>query len=299
MLARIARPGLVNDAPRPPAFGARCLPPKGAERARTAPSRSARAPGWSDDDRLWDALAPAFAAPARRAVAETEVTAILEATRPPSAARVLDLGCGAGAHAVAFAARGFRVTGVDRSATLLEAAARAAAEAGVEVELLQADFRTFSRPVAFDLACSLNASFAYFDDATHRRLLRLLRRSLRGGGSLVLDTLGEGRAAWSGDAGTHEIGGARYSVRRAFDESRGVLREEWTVERGGRAETFLCEQRLFTAAELTALAGEAGFADVRVASTLDGTAPYDARSLRLVLLAKRPASRSKGPSRAV
>ena len=57
-------------------------------RARSAPrsasARPARAPGWSDDDRLWDALAPALAAPGRYAVAEAEVAAILEATRPPS-----------------------------------------------------------------------------------------------------------------------------------------------------------------------------------------------------------------------
>ena len=278
MLARIARPGVVSDAFRPPAFRARSLPPRGAERAQ----------GWSDDDRLWDALAPALAAPGRRAIAEAEVAAILEATRPPSGARVLDLGCGAGAHAVAFAVRGCRVTGVDRSETLLGVARRVASDAGVEVELLKADFRTFSRPAAFDLACSLNASFAYFDDATHLRLLKSLRGALRGGACLVLDTLGEGRAAWSGDAGIHEIGGARYAVRRSYDRPRGVLREEWAVERGGRPETFVCEQRLFTAVELTALAEEAGFADVRISSTLDGTAPYDARSLRLVLLAKRP-----------
>jgi len=286
----------VIDAPRPPRSRARCLPPKGAECSRAAPPRTGRTRTWSDDDRLWDALAPALAAPGRRAVAEAEVAAILEATRPPPGARVLDLGCGAGAHAVAFAARGFRVTGVDRSATLLGAAERAASGSGVEVELLRADFRAFSRPAAFDLACSLNASFAYFDDATHRRLLGLLRRALRVGGSLVLDTLGEGRAAWTGDAGVHEIGGARYSVRRAFDATRGVLREEWTVERGGRPETFLCEQRLFAAAELAALAGEAGLADVRVSSTLDGAAPYDARSLRLVLLAKRPAPGAEEPA---
>jgi SAM-dependent methyltransferase len=44
----------------------------------------------------------------------------------------LDLGCGEGADAVWLASRGWRVTGVDISATALERAARHAAEAGVD-----------------------------------------------------------------------------------------------------------------------------------------------------------------------
>ncbi|NEY35171.1 methyltransferase domain-containing protein [Streptomyces sp. PRKS01-65] len=48
---------------------------------------------------------------------------------PPGSA--LDLGCGEGADAVWLASRGWRVTGVDISATALERAARHAAEAGV------------------------------------------------------------------------------------------------------------------------------------------------------------------------
>src|SRR5690606_20979365 len=47
----------------------------------------------------------------------------------------LDVGCGEGADAVWLAQRGWRVTGLDVSAVALERAARAAQDAGVEIEL--------------------------------------------------------------------------------------------------------------------------------------------------------------------
>lgn len=46
-------------------------------------------------------------------------------------ARLLDLGCGPGADAVAFAARGYHVTAVDSSLAMAEAALRASDEGGV------------------------------------------------------------------------------------------------------------------------------------------------------------------------
>ena len=242
---------------------------------------------WSEDDRLWDAMAPALSSPARHAIADAEVAAIIKGTELATGAQVLDLGCGAGLHAVAFASRGFVVTGVDTSRTLLHSAQARASAAGLVVEFIVDDIRTFIRPARYDLVCSLNSSFAYFDDDTNSRILRNIHECLRNGGTLLLDTLGEAMATYTGDAGIHDIGGSRYSVRRLFDKARGVIQEEWTVETINVAERYLTEQRIYSAAELISMVKNAGFAAVRVSSSLDATAPYVASSRRLVVFARQ------------
>jgi len=56
---------------------------------------------------------------------------------------LLDLACGTGRHALAFARIGFEVTGVDYGDELLERARRNAAEAGERIEFELGDMRTF------------------------------------------------------------------------------------------------------------------------------------------------------------
>lgn len=121
-----------------------------AERQNVGPLRMTR---WSEDDRLWGAMAPALSALARHAIADAEVAAIIKGTELPTGAQVLDLGCGAGLHAVAFASRGFVVTGVDTSRTLLHSAQTRASAAGLVVEFIDDDIRTFIRPACYDLIC--------------------------------------------------------------------------------------------------------------------------------------------------
>jgi SAM-dependent methyltransferase len=53
--------------------------------------------------------------------------------------RAVDLGCGAGNHAVWLAARGFQVTGLDLSSAAIEAARALARQAGVSCEFAVAD----------------------------------------------------------------------------------------------------------------------------------------------------------------
>ncbi|MGH3493974.1 MAG: class I SAM-dependent methyltransferase [Sciscionella sp.] len=55
---------------------------------------------------------------------------------------VLDAGCGLGNNSIFLAERGYRVTGVDGSATALDAARQRAGEHGVEVEFLHSDVTT-------------------------------------------------------------------------------------------------------------------------------------------------------------
>lgn len=84
----------------------------------------------------------------------------------------LDAGCGAGAEAVWLARRGWRVTGVDVSATALERAAGLAADAGVveAVDWIRADLTTWTPDTSFDL---VTAHYAHPDmppTAFHARL---------------------------------------------------------------------------------------------------------------------------------
>jgi SAM-dependent methyltransferase len=60
-----------------------------------------------------------------------------ESDRPYGSA--LDLGCGSGIHAVALAKRGWDVTGVDAVSKALSRARKRAAEADVQLRLMQAD----------------------------------------------------------------------------------------------------------------------------------------------------------------
>src|SRR5438445_410049 len=63
-----------------------------------------------------------------------------------SPGRALDLGCGAGVHAVYLAQRGFFVVGVDFVPAALELARERARVAGVGLELHEADVLTYEPP---------------------------------------------------------------------------------------------------------------------------------------------------------
>jgi SAM-dependent methyltransferase len=245
---------------------------------------------WSDDPALWEAMEPALCAPERLALAEGDVTAILAATGVPPGSRVLDLGCGPGAHAVALARREYRVTGVDTSSRLLERARSAARTSGVEVEWIDADVRDFRRPAAFDLVCSLYASFGYFDDRQNRRVLENVFASLAPGGALLLDLVGrEGAARRSrGEPRWRDVNGALYLERSAIADDGSSMVSDWTVVRGGERAEFQVRQRLYSGAELRELLQSVGFAAVRLAGDLAGGTPYDESAHRLVALGRRP-----------
>jgi len=102
--------------------------------------------------------------------------------------RVLDLACGVGRHAVGLARLGFAVTGVDVSQYALDRAARAAADAGVRLELHRADLLGCAdwAGLTADAAICVQA-FGWGRDADQLRLLRLVRRLLPARGLLVLD----------------------------------------------------------------------------------------------------------------
>ena len=84
-----------------------------------------------------------------------EVEFLLDELRLTTGARVLDLGCGTGRHAVELARRGCRMVGVDLSRGMLRQAQAAAQQAHVGVDWVQADATRFTAPDRFDAAICL------------------------------------------------------------------------------------------------------------------------------------------------
>jgi ArsR family transcriptional regulator len=106
----------------------------------------------------------------------------LLALLPPSWT-VADLGCGTGALTAALAPRVRRVVGVDRSASMLQAARKRTAGLG-NVELHEAELSALPLPPASCDAALLVLVLAYLDDPA--KVLAEARRVLRKGGRLVV-----------------------------------------------------------------------------------------------------------------
>ncbi len=247
---------------------------------------------WSDDPAFWEAMEPALCAAARLARAEADAGAIEACVALAPGARVLDLACGPGAHAIALARRGHRATGVDASPRLLARARAAAARGGAQVEWVEADMREFRRPSSFDLVCSLYASFGYFEDRVNRRVLENVRASLVPGGSLVLDLLGREAAVRHGQGRRqHEVEGVLYLEHSTVADDPPGLVSDWTVVRDGVRQEFRVRQRLYSGIEMRDLLLSVGFEGVRLAGDLAGKTPYDGPARRLVAVARRPGER--------
>lgn len=102
---------------------------------------------------------------------------------------LVDLGCGAGRHAVRFASKGFPVTAVDLSAPMLATVRAKAAGQGVSVATVQANLcRLGCFPDAtFDYALSMFSTLGMIRGAAQRRrAVAEAYRVLRPGGRLAL-----------------------------------------------------------------------------------------------------------------
>lgn len=101
-------------------------------------------------------------------------------------AKVLDLACGRGRHAVQLRARGFDVTGVDLSPNSIAHAQRFADDL---LRFRVHDMRQpLGEPNRFDCVLNLFTSFGYFDShAANLHVLQGVADALRPGGTLVLD----------------------------------------------------------------------------------------------------------------
>lgn len=220
---------------------------------------------------------------------EDEVSRIVDLLSIPAGASVVDLGCGRGRHAIPLSRRGYRVTGVDISEKMLRMARERASREKVSVEWVREDMREFLRPETFDACLSLFTSFGYFADEENEKVLRNAGKSLKRGGTLLLDL----RNAQKGLAGEedHEMrftvpaGELRLRVR--FDRGTGRAHAEHELTRpDGIRILSRFDVRIYSEEELRAMIERSGMRVHAVHGSLNG-APFTRGAERMVVIARK------------
>jgi len=202
--------------------------------------------------------------------------------------KTLDLCCGFGRISAELARRGFSVTGVDITESYLQTAKEEASLEKLNIEYIKADAREFVRQDFFDLAVNLYISFGYFENQKDDLLLaRNVYKSLKNGGSFIIETLGK-ETAVRDFVETEWFERAGFTVLTQYEalDSWTFLKNRWILIKDGKRLERVFTQRLYSASELRALMLEAGFSKVEIFGDWDES-PYDRRAAKLIAVGRK------------
>ncbi|HEV3449881.1 MAG TPA: class I SAM-dependent methyltransferase [Acidimicrobiia bacterium] len=213
---------------------------------------------------------------------DQEVAFLVEALALAPGQRVLDVGCGPGRHALALAARGLRVTGVDASPEFVALAAAAAAREGRSARFEVLDVRGLAADAEFDAAvCLCQGGFGLLGGRDDLDVFGRIVRAVRPGGSLAVSACSLVFAARHLEPG------------ETLDAATGVVHERTTLRNeAGDERTADLWTTCFTARELELLAERCGVEVLAVHGVTPGryrAAPPDLEQPELLLLARRRA----------
>lgn len=278
-------PGESKAPPPPPR---RPGPPKLRESARPRARRALKRPWWED----------LFGEDFTRAVprltdkqVHREVDFIEESLGVAKGGVVLDLGCGAGHHAVDLAARGYGVVGYDLSVYQLALAADVAQERSQKINFLHGDMREMAFEAMFDGIYCWNTSFGYFEEDKNAAVAERVFRALKPGGMFLLDVANRDFAATYSPSQLWYEGDSCVCMD---DMSIDFITSRLRVKRSvifddGRSRECTYSIRLYSLHELGKLLHDVGFrvAEASGHPSMPGVF-FGELSPRLIVLAQKP-----------
>jgi SAM-dependent methyltransferase len=244
---------------------------------------------WHDTDTFWEGFQEVMFSRRRWDLASDEVEGVVRLTSVEPNAHFLDLCCGPGRHALALAGRGFRVTGVDRTPSYIEAARANLSAAVGRHEFLVADARTYRVPGAFDAAICLYTSFGYFESKDEDlQLLQNVCDSLTREGSFVLDVNGkEVLQRVFSETSTEDLdNGATLTEERTVGPEWAWVENRWIVRSDTAEKETTFRVRMYSGSELSQALRSTGFSDVKLYGDWTGS-PYDDQARRLIAVARK------------
>jgi SAM-dependent methyltransferase len=211
---------------------------------------------------------------------EQEVDFLLKLLQLPAGARILDVGCGPGRHAVPLAMAGLNVTGIDVSLRFLEIAAESARAAGVGAAFFEVDARQMPFEDEFDAVISICQGGFGLMGADDSLILRRMMEAAKPGGRVILSAFSAYFEA------------ANPEGHRRFDADAGVVHEVTTIkdEAGADHEVEMWTS-VYTPRELRLLALGVGLLPESVWSVAPGAyrrGRPDSEHPEFLLVARKP-----------
>jgi len=203
---------------------------------------------------------------------------------------VLDVPCGAGRLTLPLTARGCALTGVDISLQCLEAARDAAVERGLTADWRQSDMSVFDGNGEFDAAFCFGNSFGYLDDAGNAAFLAAAGKALKPGGRFAIDYGQTAESIFPRLEARQEadMAGFHFAEQTRYDMLSGRIENRFTFSRGGKTETKLASQRVYTLNEIVRLLAGVGLVTTAFFGS-PAEEPFVLGSHRLLIVAtKRP-----------
>jgi SAM-dependent methyltransferase len=194
---------------------------------------------------------------------------------PNPPAKVLDLACGRGRHAISLAEKGFTVTGIDLSASALEHARKNAIARRVNINFIRADIRD---PIngTFDAVINCFTSFGYFKDVNENLLvLENVVSALAPCGVFVIDFLNADfvrKNLVPTETGTFSNG--TYTIRRVISEPF-VEKEIKFLNADGTIRSFTEQVHLLPATWFQQVLKDLGCVEIASYGSYEGE-PYNA-----------------------
>lgn len=184
--------------------------------------------------------------------------------------KILDVGCGTGRHSIELTRRGYNVTGIDLSESMLVKARQNALSANLEIDFINCDARDLPFDGEFDVAIMLcEGGFPLMEtDEMNYEILKNVAKSLNSKGKFIFTTLNglfplfhsvrdflasqslEGNASYSKNS---------FDLMTFRDHNITEL-----VDDAGKTMTLDCNERYYVPSEITWLLKSLGFTKIEI-----------------------------------
>jgi ubiquinone/menaquinone biosynthesis C-methylase UbiE len=219
--------------------------------------------------------------------AEEHIKLILENVRISSKAKILDMACGAGRHAILLAKKNYDVTAIDLSENLLSIAKQTAERENLSINFVQSDIRKFNSTDTFDLILNLFTSFGYFEtDEENFTVLKKAYDLLIYEGYFVLDFFNSEYLANNLVEYSREfLEDEEIHLYRKIKDGRVI--KKIVISRNGKLRQFEESVRMFTKDKLADAITKIGFDIYKTFGDFLGNEFDNVNSPRLIMICKK------------